>query len=140
MLVLSTIEKVLILRTVGIFAEMPDDELSRLAPLVRELKVRAGERIIDEGEPGTTLFLIVNGGVRVHKADREITRLGERAIFGELAALDPEPRSASITALEDSLLFALEQEPLYELMAEHVEVARGIIKVLCRRLRAANPP
>lgn len=135
---LSTIEKVLILRTVGIFAEMQDDELSKLAPLVREVEVRAGERIISEGELGTTLYFIVHGGVRIHKADREITTLGERAIFGELAALDPEPRSASITALEDSLLFALEQEPLYVLMAEHVEVARGIIKVLCQRLRAAN--
>lgn len=133
---LSTIEKTLILRTVSIFAEIQDDELSKLAPLVREVRVRAGERIITAGEIGTTMYVIVNGSVRIHTEDRDISTLGERAVFGELATLDPEPRSASITALEDSLLFALEQESLYELMAEHIEVARGIIKVLCQKVRA----
>lgn len=115
---------------------MQDDELSKLAPLVREVEVRAGERIITAGEIGTTMYVIVNGSVRIHTENRDISTLGERAVFGELAALDPEPRSASITALENSLLFALEQESLYDLMAEHIEVARGIIKVLCQKVRA----
>lgn len=62
--------------------------------------------------------------------------LNERTVFGELAALDPEPRSATITAIEDCHLFKLEEGPLYDLMAEHVEVVRGIIRVLCRRMRS----
>lgn len=135
---LSIVEKTLILRTVSIFAEMQDDELSQLAPLVREVNVQANERIFSSGEISTTMYLIVNGSVRVHTEGRDIATLRERDVFGELAALDPEPRSASITALEDSLLFALEQESLYELMAEHVEVARGIIKVLCQRIRSTT--
>ena len=61
--------------------------------------------------------------------------LSERDVFGEMALLDPEPRSASVTALEDSQLFRLDQIPFYDLMADRAEVARGIIHVLTQRLR-----
>jgi CRP-like cAMP-binding protein len=81
------------------------------------------------------MYIIVRGKMRVHDGEKELAVLEDRTVFGELAALDPEPRSASITALEDTLLFRLDESSLYELMAEHVEVARGVIRVLCRRMR-----
>lgn len=136
-LVLSTIEKIIILKTVNIFSEIPDDELAELASRIQEVEVAAGDSIIKAGELGTSMYIVVNGKVRVHVGNREVTVLGERAVFGELAALDPEPRSASITALEDTLLFSVDQDTLYELMAEQVKMARGIIRVLCQRLRSA---
>ena len=61
--------------------------------------------------------------------------LKRRDIFGELALLDPEPRSATATADTDCLLLRLDQGPFYELMDERNEVGRGVLKVLCRRLR-----
>ena len=57
---------------------------------------------------------------------------------GELAALDTQPRNASVTALDETLLFSVNQEALYEIMAEHPVMLRGIIKVLCQRLRDTN--
>ena len=65
-----------------------------------------------------------------------MNELGERDVFGEMAVLDAAPRVASVTAIEETRLFRLEQEPLYDLMAERVEVARGIIAVLLGHLRA----
>jgi CRP-like cAMP-binding protein len=53
-----------------------------------------------------------------------------------MALLDPEPRSASITAETDTLLLRLDQAPFYELMDEHNQIARGIIRMLTRHLRA----
>jgi len=53
-----------------------------------------------------------------------------------MAVLDPEPRLASVTAVEDTRLFRLDQEPFYELMDDRIEVARGIIHVLSGHLRA----
>ena len=55
-----------------------------------------------------------------------------------MAALDPEPRSATVTATEATRLFRLEQESLYDLMADRIEVVRGVIRVLCHRLRAVT--
>ena len=71
------------------------------------------------------MYIIVDGRVRVHDGDQTIAYLGARDIFGELAVLDAEPRSASVTAEVDTHLFRLDQDAFYELMADRFEVARG---------------
>ena len=135
---LSTVEKVIILKSVSIFSETPDEILAEVASLLEEVEVDAGERIFEKGDMGSAMYIVVEGRVRVHNQDRTLRELGPRDIFGEMAALDPEPRSASITALAPTHLFRLEQEALYELMADRIEVVRGVISVLCQRLRAVT--
>ena len=135
---LSTIEKVLILKTVTIFSEIPEEELVELALQVKEIEFKKGEPIITMGEYETSMYVIVSGKVRVHIYDRELEILGDRTVFGELAALEPEARSASITAVEDTFLFSVDQQTLYELLEEHIEVTRGIIQVLVRQIRRLN--
>ncbi|MFP4347037.1 MAG: Crp/Fnr family transcriptional regulator [Desulfococcaceae bacterium] len=133
---LLTIERVIILKSVNIFSEVPEEDLVEVASIVEEMEVKKGEDIILKGDIGTSMYIIVSGRAKVHDEGKELAVLDERTVFGELAALDPEPRSASITALEDCHLFKLEEGPLYDLMAEHIEVVRGIIRVLCRRMRS----
>jgi CRP-like cAMP-binding protein len=130
-----TIERVLLLKSTEVFSEVPEQGLLELAAVVQEVEARASERIIEKGEIGSSLYIIVDGKVRVHDGDQELRVLGSREIFGELAALDPEPRSASVTALEDTLLFKLDEHVLYEMMAENQALTRGIIRIPCRRLR-----
>ena len=132
---LSTLEKVIILKTIGIFAETPDEVLAEIAANTEEIEVAAGHTIFEKGESGDSLYLIVNGKVRVHDRDRFFNFLGERDVFGEMAVLDPEPRSASVTTVEDTRLLRLDQQALFEVMDERPEVARGIIRVLSRHLR-----
>ena len=132
---LLTIEKVVILKSINIFSETAEEWLVEVASILAEVQVQAGETIFEKGDVGRSMYIIIDGKVRVHDEDRTIAELGERDIFGELAILDPEPRVASVTAIEDTRLFRIDQHALYELMAEHVEVAYGIIRVLCRRLR-----
>ena len=132
---LSTIEKVIILKSVSIFAETPDKVLAEVASVLEEIAVPDGETIFEKGDMGHHMYVIISGRVRIHDEARDVAYLGERNIFGELTVLDAEPRSASVTAVEDTQLFRLDQDVLYELMADHIEVARGIIRVLTRRLR-----
>ncbi len=132
---LLTIEKVMILKSVDIFSATPEEDLIEVANIVEELEVKAGEDVIRKGEIGTSMYIIVEGKMRVHDDGRELAILGRREVFGELAALDPEPRMATITAIENAELFRLDQGPLYDLMAEQIEVVRGITRVLCQRLR-----
>ena len=135
---LLTIEKVLILKSVGIFSDVPDDALSDLAPLLKLTDVPAGATVIREQEIGSTLYVILDGKVRVYRGSRTIAELGERDVFGELSVLDPEPRSASVEALEDTRLFELRGDHLHELMATNPAVVRGIIRFMCRRIRATT--
>jgi CRP-like cAMP-binding protein len=88
---------------------------------------------------GSALYVVIDGRVRVHDGTHTLRELGPRDIFGEMAALDPEPRSASVTATEPTRLFRLEQEGLYDLMADRIEVVRGVLRVLCQRLRVRAP-
>ncbi|HCK65438.1 MAG TPA: cyclic nucleotide-binding domain-containing protein [Anaerolineae bacterium] len=132
----STVEKVLILKSVNLFKSTPDDALAELSEIISEVEVPAGRNIVMKGEPGSSMFIIVNGKVAVVDGERVVNTLGERAVFGELALLDTEPRTATIQALEDTLLFRLDQEPFYELMSDRIEVAMGTIQMLAGNLRA----
>jgi AAA family ATP:ADP antiporter len=133
---LSTIEKVITLKTVSIFAGTPDEILAEVASLLEEVELREGETIFEKGDAGDCMYIIVDGQVRVHDGGRTLNYLGEGDVFGEMAVLDPEPRLASVTAVEDTRLFRLDQEAFYELMDDQIEVARGIIHVLSQHLRA----
>jgi CRP-like cAMP-binding protein len=130
------IERVMILKSVSIFSSTPVEYLANVAEFLEEVEVRVGETIIEKGELGRSLYIIVDGRVHMHNGDKHLAILGSREVFGEWAALDPEPRAATATALSDTLLFRLEYDALYELMEADVEVVQGIIHILCKRLRS----
>jgi hypothetical protein len=132
---LSIVEKVLVLKTVPMFNQVPDPVLAEVAGLLEDVDVPENGNIFQQGEPGDSLYVILDGRVRVHEGDRLLNYLGEREVFGEMALLDPEPRMASVTAAEPTRLFRLDQAPFYQLMEEHPQVATGIIRVLTERLR-----
>jgi len=133
---LSTAEKVALLRAVGIFAETPEDILAEVASLLKPLEFKAGETIIHKGDCGDCMYIIAEGRVRAHDGERTLNYLGVADVFGEMALLDAEPRVASVTATEDTRLLCLDQAPFQELMATRAEVVRGIVRVLNRHLRA----
>lgn len=128
---LLTIEKVLILKSVGIFSSVPEAQLVDLATIVESVEFDAGEIIVNKGDLGTSMYIVADGKVRIFEGERQLGELGSRAVFGDLAALDPEPRAASVQAMEDCTLLRLDGESLYELMAGNKEVTRGIVHVLC---------
>lgn len=133
---LLTIEKVIILRTVDLFADTPDEILGEIAALLKEIEVPAGATIFAQGEQGDSMYIIVEGVVEALDGDHVFTQMGERQVFGEMALLDGEPRTATIRATQPTRLLRLDQEPFYELMEDRLEIARGVIHILLRRLRA----
>jgi HEAT repeat protein len=132
---LSTIEKVIILKNVSLFAQTPDELLAEIAGLLEEIDMPPGQAIFGKGESGDSLFIVVSGQVRVHDDEHTIDFLGESEVFGEMALLDSEPRMASVTTESDTILLKLDRDSFYDLMDTRSEVARGIIQVLSRRLR-----
>lgn len=132
----STVEKVLALKRAGMFAQAPEAVLVDLAGLCDEIEFDSGEQIFAKGEPGDSLYIIMQGRVRVRDGERVLNDLTEGDVFGEMALLDPEPRMASVSALEPARLLRLKQEPFRELIHQQPEVALGVIRVLARYLRA----
>jgi CRP-like cAMP-binding protein len=132
---LLTIEKMLLLKSVGLFSHVPDPILFEIASIVKDEEVQEGKTIIQKDDLGDCMYIIASGRVRVHDAMQTIAWLGEKDVFGELALLDAEPRNASVTAVEETYLLRLDQSTFYELISDYPEVLRGIIRVLSQRLR-----
>ena len=132
---ISTVEKVLFLKSVELFREIPGEDLARVAQIAEELDFGPAETVITEGEMGNSMYLIVDGRVEVTRDGRPIAELGARECVGEMAILDSEPRSATVRAVLPTRALKLEREDLYELMSEKMHITHGIIKVLTRRLR-----
>ena len=135
---LLLIEKVLVLKSLNLFKDTPENILADLAPLMKEKQYEQGIVIFKEGETGDCMYIIEEGNIRIHKGDTTLAILKEKEVFGELSLLDADTRSASATADTDCVLFRIEQEPFYELLDERPEVAKGFIKILCQRLRVMN--
>ena len=132
---ISTLEKIIFLKGVELFSQLSGEKLAQVAQIAKEVDYSRGARVFSEGDPGSSLFLIVSGQVDVVKGGRTIVKLGEKECFGEMAILDSEPRSATITAEADVVLLEISREDFYDLMTDEHEISQGIVKVLVRRLR-----
>jgi CRP/FNR family cyclic AMP-dependent transcriptional regulator len=135
---LLLIEKVLLLKSISLFEETPETILAEVAEILQEEEVSEGHPIFKHGDVGQCMYIIFKGEVRIHKDTHTFAILKKNEIFGELALLDTESRSASATAVTETFLLKIDQEPFYELMESRIEVAQGIIKTLCRRIKAQN--
>lgn len=135
---LLTVEKVMALKTTAIFRETAEDLLVDIAAILKELSFKQGDVIVQKNEVATCMYIIYSGSVLVHDGDVKLAELKDGNFFGELSLLDTEPRSASVTALEDSLLLRIDQQAFYEIMADRMEVIREMMKILCQRLRKQN--
>jgi CRP-like cAMP-binding protein len=135
---LMLIERVLLLKSLSIFSETPENILAEIVHLMVESHISAGSAIVKEGETGNCMYIIFDGKIRIHTQNQSLAVLSEKDFFGELSLLDTETRSATATAETDCILFRIDQEPFYDMMESRPEVVKGVIKILCRRIRSVN--
>jgi CRP/FNR family transcriptional regulator, cyclic AMP receptor protein len=105
------------------------------APL-REYK--AGEVIFREGDPATELFVVKSGTVAIRLGNRLLGTLPERSIFGEMALIDPGPRSATAVAATDAAIVPVGEKQFLFLVSRTPHFALNVMRVLVRRLRTSN--
>lgn len=134
---LGLVDRVAALHRVDLFADVPGRVLAAVAEAADEVRVEPGTVLIEEGAVETHLYAVIEGRVRVHRRDRTIVELGTGQTVGELAVLVPQPRAASVTALEPTLVLRVGKEVLDDLLADWPELTHGVIAALVARLRAA---
>jgi CRP-like cAMP-binding protein len=133
---LGLVERVAALHRVDLFAGVPGRVLAAVAEATTEVRAAPGDVLIEDGAVDAHLFAIVEGRVRVHRGDETLVELGPGVTVGELAALVPQPRTASVTALEPTLVLRLDKAVLDDLLADWPELAHGVIGALVARLRS----
>ena len=132
-----------LLKSVTLFADLEEGELERFSQVAVPRSFPAGTRVFHEGDDSDACYIVKQGSFRVtreHSDGRAITlaTLGPGEIFGELAMLDGDKRSASAEALSDGELLALPAIDVKALLARHPEISLKLVAGLVRRLRAAN--
>jgi len=137
------IERKSLLREVPLFAGLEDEHIAALAAMLVEKRHRKGSVIFFEGDPGDALFVVASGMVKIYRVaedgrEKTLAILGPGDIFGEMALLDEEPRSAIAETLEATTLFSLHRKEFLAFLSANPARAIHIIKVLCGRLRQAN--
>lgn len=141
------------LAAVPVFVPLEPAELETLSHECEQLAFGRGERIVFQGEPGDAMYVILEGTAIVTIADtnqseREVARLSRGEFFGEMALLTGEPRSASVTAVDDLTVVVVHKDALQGMltrrpglaqeMAEIVEARRQGLRAV-RDLQTATP-
>lgn len=141
---ISISDKILHLKTIQIFEGLRVGDLAAIAAISRESQVKQGELVIREGDPGNTMYLVLDGEVAVVKnfmnggdeADGlELARIAAGDYFGEMALFEDAPRSASIKAVKDSHFLTLDKHEFSEIVREYPQIALHICMAFGRRIR-----
>jgi CRP-like cAMP-binding protein len=135
---LSTLEKVLFLKSVDLFEHAVIEELGRIAELTLEIRIGAGETIFCEGEPVDSIYLVLAGRVMVEKSGVKIREVGEKQPFGLVAALDVGPAAHTVTAIEPVHALKLDAQDFHEILSQDYELVRAVLRALCRLIRAVE--
>jgi hypothetical protein len=140
---LSTVEKMIALRAAPLFSHLAPEGLAELARASREAEFPLGADLCLEGESGNEVFILITGEVEVFTTDAECEKLVSRehagGFIGELAVLDPAPRSARLRAGKmGTRVLRLDGEAFRHAIDEESSIATHVIRTLARRLRAAK--
>jgi len=129
---------VLEVKEAKLFQGMPDSEMRSVEKQMKIVSHPAGHEIVLRGEGGVGFMVITDGSVSVETVTGKTRKLGPGDSFGEMALLDHEGRSATITADTDVTLATIPEWNFKPFLKEHPEVAYRLLQTLSRRVRQAE--
>jgi CRP-like cAMP-binding protein len=132
---LTTIEKVIFLKSVDIFEHATVEQLGRIAGLTEEVHFEPGETIFREGEPGDACYLLLSGRVSIEKNGNALREMKERAAFGTLEILDFHPRGVTAIAVDQVHALKLNGQEFHDLLSLDIEMVQAVLRMLCGLVR-----
>lgn len=131
------------LSEVPLFSQLRESDIDRLANVTQERSYPKNSLILFADDPSDALYVVLTGQVKIvigAEDGREVILAihGEGEFFGEMSLIDDEPRSAHVIAMESSKLLILRRDDFNRCLREMPEIATGLLRALCRRLRQAD--
>ena len=131
------------LRASPLFQAMQPEELDAILEFATERRVRRGQVVMQKGDTGSSMMAVLSGRVRISAVNaegKEITLnvINPGQVFGEIALLDGQPRSADATATEDTALLVIERRHFMPFLASNQNLTVRMLAVLCERLRSTS--
>jgi len=129
-----------LIKAVALFHGLTREEVVKIFSKGMTMRCAKGETIFYKGNIGNQMYVVLGGKIGIYDGDKLLAsvRLGE--MFGEMALVNQEPRSATARAMEDSRLFVLSQDVFERLMTKRVAIQMlfNIIRTLSHRLKLTN--
>ncbi|MBI1206127.1 MAG: mechanosensitive ion channel [Azospirillum sp.] len=122
-----------LLAHVGLFQALSDDDLRQLGDGLAVRCIATGEAVVRQGEPGASLFVVVEGLLRVEVDAVAVGTLGPGDVFGEMSLLTGDPRSATVTAETAATLFEISDEQLRPILRHQPELVAGLGAIMAER-------
>jgi len=132
---LTTIEKVIFLKSVDIFEHATIEQLGRIAGLTEEVHFEPGEIIFNEGEPGDSFYLLLSGRVFIQRNGNIIREMKEKEAFGTLEVLDFHPRATTAKAADQVRALKLNGQEFHDLLSLDIEMVQAVFRMLCGLVR-----
>ena len=132
---LSTLEKVIFLKSVDIFSHATIEELGRVAALTEDVHFQPGDIIYREGEPVDAIFLILKGRVAVESNGQVVREVDEKQAFGTVGALDLKPAMHTIKAIDSVSALKLNAQDLQDILSQDFELVQAVFRALCGLVR-----
>jgi CRP-like cAMP-binding protein len=123
------------LRKVAFFEGFNDNELHRVAELAEEVDAEAGAELTDQGRPGQTAYVIVEGTAAVEVGGGVINTVGPGELVGEMSLIDHRPRTATVRATTPMRLLAFDAARFRRLLDEMPKAQVRVMELLVERLR-----
>jgi CRP-like cAMP-binding protein len=128
------------LRAVPAFGPLALATVENVSRRVTELHVGAGDVVIREGDSGDRLYVIAEGAAAIDRGGAHVGERGPGDFFGEIALLRDIPRTATVTALSDSVLFALDRDAFQLAISSHPRSADAVRVAADARFELAPQP
>jgi CRP-like cAMP-binding protein len=139
---LSVMEIIISLKRIPMFANVHGEGLKRVSDVVREKQVTSGELVFAEKDLGEEMYLVHSGKINIYQdfsGRREtLTVVEPGGYFGEMAIIDEQPRSASASAGEDSILLVLHRDDFRSAVRDYPDIAFTVFEEFSRRVRRAD--
>jgi len=132
---LTTIEKVIFLKSVDIFKHAAVEELGSVATLTEEVNFEAGETILREGDPTDAIYFILTGRAAVERNGHIVREVGEKQAFGTVAALDLNPALHTVKAIDPVHALKLNVQDFHDILSLDFELVQAVFHALCRLIR-----
>jgi CRP-like cAMP-binding protein len=139
---LTQMERIVYLKHVSLFANLPPADLKRLSDIAQESFFTDGDVIAGQGEPGDEMTIIVSGQIRVMSKQgsesRTLAVRGPGDVVGEMSIISQEPRMATLVAAGDVRLLTIEQKQFEGILRERPETRLAVLRMLCERLKEVS--
>ena len=127
-----------LLAAVPLFSDLSSRHLKRIADLAEEVRFSAGDPIVQEGQPGGTFYVILEGEAKVTRKGRKLNELYPGDFFGEVSLLDGGPRTATVSAETPIVAIRLFRKEFAKLISADPEIALKIVAELASRIRRTH--